>query len=66
MTRRQAEILALIATGLSDKQVALRLGVTHGTIRTHLRRLFHAYSIHSRAEAVAAWMEQRGPQPAAR
>jgi len=64
VTRRQAEILALIATGLSDKEVAQRLGLTHGTIRTHLKRLFRRYKLHSRMEAVEAWIGTREPEPA--
>ncbi len=64
VTRRQAEILALIALGLSDKEVALQLGVTHGTIRTHLKRLFRRYQLHNRMEAVAAWKLARELRPA--
>ncbi len=64
VTRRQAEILALIETGMSDKEVAQRLGVSHGTIRTHLKRLFRKHQLHSRTEAVLAWREGTVPQPA--
>jgi DNA-binding NarL/FixJ family response regulator len=60
LTPRQAQILSLIASGLSDKQVAARLGLAHRTIRTHLDRLLREHGLHSRTEAVAAWL--RGQQ----
>jgi DNA-binding NarL/FixJ family response regulator len=60
LTPRQAQVLALIASGLSDKEVASRLGLAHRTVRTHLDRLLREHGLHSRTEAVAAWL--RGKQ----
>jgi DNA-binding NarL/FixJ family response regulator len=56
VTARQAQVLALIASGLSDKEVAARLGVAHRTVRTHLDRLLREHGLHNRTEAVAAWL----------
>jgi DNA-binding CsgD family transcriptional regulator len=44
---------------MSDKEIALRLGVAPRTIRTHLERLFHEYGLSSRSAAVAAWLRGR-------
>src|SRR5260370_6239029 len=52
LTKRQAEILALAASGLSDKAIAARLGLTIPTIRSHMQRLYKAYGIHTRTGAV--------------
>jgi DNA-binding CsgD family transcriptional regulator len=57
-TARQKEIVALVASGLSDKQIAACLGVSPRTVRTHLERLFHAHALHSRSAAVAEWLQQ--------
>ena len=60
LTPRQSQVLALIASGLSDKEVAERLGLAHRTVRTHVDRLLREHSLRSRTEAVAAWL--RGQQ----
>jgi DNA-binding NarL/FixJ family response regulator len=56
MSARQAQVLALIASGLSDKEIAARLGVAHRTARTHLDRLLREHQLHNRTEAVVAWL----------
>jgi DNA-binding NarL/FixJ family response regulator len=59
LTPRQSQIVALIASGLSDKQVAARLGLAHRTVRTHLDRLLREHGLHSRTEVVAAWLRNQ-------
>jgi DNA-binding NarL/FixJ family response regulator len=55
-TRRQEQILALVALGLSDKEIASQLGVSPRTIQSHLDRLFLQHGFHKRTAAVAAWI----------
>jgi DNA-binding CsgD family transcriptional regulator len=55
VTPRQAQILELAAAGLSDKQIAQRLRVTHRTVRTHFENLFEDQGIRNRAQAIAIW-----------
>lgn len=57
VSERQAEILVLMAQGLGDKEIARRLGLSHGTVRTHIDRLFRDHGWHSRTEAVASWLD---------
>ncbi|TMD72673.1 MAG: response regulator transcription factor [Chloroflexi bacterium] len=52
---RQTEIVSLIASGYSDKQIALTLRVSQRTVRTQLERLYAANRVHSRAQAVHIW-----------
>lgn len=59
LTRRQSQVLSLIASGHSDKEIAARLGVSHRTVRTHLDRLLREHGLHSRTEAVAAWLRSQ-------
>jgi DNA-binding CsgD family transcriptional regulator len=68
LTPRQAQILSLAANGLSDKQIAKRLGITHRTVRTHFEKLFHDRGIRNRSQAIALWsarnMEHGHQRPA--
>ena len=53
LTNREREILALLADGLGNKQIAARLGISTNTVKTHLELLFEKLGVSSRAEAVA-------------
>lgn len=55
LTPRQAQILELAAAGLSDKEIARRLDVTHRTVRTHFEKLYEQRGIRNRAQAIAIW-----------
>ncbi len=59
LSPRQSQVLALIASGLSDKEVASRLGLAHRTVRTHVDRMLSEHGLRSRTEAVAAWLRGR-------
>ena len=54
LSAREAQILALLAEGLVNKQIAARLGISRHTVKTHLTALFHKLGVSTRAEAVAA------------
>jgi DNA-binding NarL/FixJ family response regulator len=58
VTPRQAEILRLIASGLSDKQIASRLGVSPRTVQSHVDRLFLQHGLHKRTALIAAWVRE--------
>jgi DNA-binding CsgD family transcriptional regulator len=52
---RQTEIVSLIASGHSDKQIARALGISQRTVRTQLERLYATNGVHCRAQAVLIW-----------
>jgi DNA-binding CsgD family transcriptional regulator len=56
---RQREIVALIAAGMADKEIAKQLKVSTATVRTHLQRMYRSNGTHNRAMAVALWLGQR-------
>lgn len=58
VTPRQAEILKLVASGLSGKQIATRLGLSPRTIQAHLDRLYLEHGFHKRTAALAAWLRE--------
>ena len=52
ITRRELEILELIAGGLSNREIAERLFVSENTVKTHSSRLFEKLSAKRRTQAV--------------
>jgi DNA-binding CsgD family transcriptional regulator len=53
LTRRQKEVLELLAHGHSTKQIAATLHLSRETVRNHVRGVLRALGAHSRIEAVA-------------
>ena len=53
LTRRQREVLRLLAAGLPAKVVAARLGLAEATARNHIRAILLALGTHSQLEAIA-------------
>jgi DNA-binding CsgD family transcriptional regulator len=54
LTPREREVLALVARGQSNQQIADALFVSRGTARTHVANILAKLEVHSRADAVAA------------
>jgi DNA-binding NarL/FixJ family response regulator len=53
LSAREREILRLLARGFAYKEMADSLGVSIGTINTHIRRIYQKLHVSSRGEAVA-------------
>jgi DNA-binding NarL/FixJ family response regulator len=53
LTRREREILTLLADGLGNKVIAARLGISDHTVKAHVGAIFDKLHVGTRAEAVA-------------
>jgi len=54
LTKRRRQVAALACYGLSNRQIAEKLGVTEGTVKIHLHAIYEKLDIHSRAELTTA------------
>lgn len=55
LTEREGQTLALIAAGMSNKQIGRELGISDGTVKIYVRSLLQKLGLHSRLE-LAAWV----------
>ena len=63
LSKRETEILELLTQGLTNKEIADRLGLSVETVRVHLRRTYEKLHVHSRTEAVVKYRGIGSPGP---
>src|SRR3546814_9920177 len=54
LTRRQRDVIQLLAEGKSNKEIASILQITEGTVKVHVNAAFRALGVHNRVSAVVA------------
>jgi DNA-binding NarL/FixJ family response regulator len=57
LTVREEEVLRLMADGLTDRQIAARLGVSRRTAEAHVGHILHKLGARNRAQAVGRYAE---------
>lgn len=60
MTKREREIVALIAEAMSNKEIAERLNLSTYTVKSHVHNILEKMALHSRLEIAAQSYETRG------
>jgi DNA-binding NarL/FixJ family response regulator len=60
MTKREREIIALIADGLSNKEIAQRLNIATHTVKSHVRNVMEKLALHSRLQ-IAKYSHEENP-----
>jgi DNA-binding CsgD family transcriptional regulator len=59
LSPRQQEILALIASGLSNRDIGSQLSLTTGTVKQHLNGIFAKIGVSNRTSAAALWRDSQ-------
>jgi DNA-binding NarL/FixJ family response regulator len=63
LTARERELLAALANGWTNLQIAARTGITRNTVKYHLKNLYDKLSVSNRAMAVALYMSATRQNP---
>jgi DNA-binding NarL/FixJ family response regulator len=58
LTRRESEILGLVADGLSNKEIAAQLTITEGTVKNHVHNALEKLHLSNRVQAAAYAVRQ--------
>lgn len=61
LTTRERELLAALANGWSNLQIAARIGISENTVKYHLKNLYDKLGVKNRAMAVALYMSHHAP-----
>jgi DNA-binding CsgD family transcriptional regulator/GAF domain-containing protein len=69
LTRREVEVLRLMAAGDTNGRIARRLVISEGTVKSHVKHILRKLGAANRAEAVSRWLgmeHERGGRPGTR
>ena len=53
LTSREADVARLICDGLSDKEIAKMLDLSHHTVKDHLKKIYTKFRVHARSQLVS-------------
>lgn len=62
LSRRELDVLRLLAAGETNARIATRLVLSEGTVKTHVRNILRKLGAANRAEAVTRWLSGGGPR----
>jgi LuxR family transcriptional regulator of csgAB operon len=60
LTRREREVLQMLATGMPNRDIAVRLCISPHTVKTHIYKLYKKINVTNRYQAVHRLLEQSG------
>jgi len=61
LTSREREVLGLIALGMQNKNIAVKLNLSEHTIKLHIHHIIKKMGVTNRTEAAAAYIQQHEP-----
>ena len=64
LSRRELEVLGLMAEGATNQQIAQRLFISEGTVKSHVKHILRKLGVANRTEASHRFMSSSSPDPA--
>jgi DNA-binding NarL/FixJ family response regulator len=58
LSKRETEIVKMVAAGLRNKEIALKLSIGEGTVKTHLHTIYEKLGVHGRVELTMLALER--------
>ena len=65
LTRRELEVVAMLAEGETNARIAQRLVVSEDTVKTHVKHILRKLGVHNRSQAVSRYFRAQAPRLAA-
>ena len=65
LTRRERGVAALVAHGLTNRQIGDKLALSERTVEAHVRNILQKLSLVSRTQVATWWVVEQGPFPVA-
>jgi DNA-binding NarL/FixJ family response regulator len=65
LSDREQEVLRHLGDGLTDREIATRLGISPRTVETHVGSILHKLGVRNRAQAARRYLETNGSGDAA-
>ena len=59
LSKRELEILELVSSGFSNQDIAMKLGITSSTVKTHLRNIYFKTDKHNRANLAISFLTSK-------
>jgi DNA-binding NarL/FixJ family response regulator len=60
LTRRELEVLAMLAEGETNARIAQRLVLSQDTVKTHVKHILRKLGVHNRSQAVSRYFRAHG------
>lgn len=58
LTDRELDIVALVAEGLSNQEIAIKLYLTEGTVKNHLTKILQKVELRDRTQLAVSWLKK--------
>ena len=59
LTPREIEVCTLLATGITNRQIAEALYISENTVEFHLGNIFNKFQVHTRTEAAMLFLQMQ-------